>query len=46
MISKQLKNIISLIMSGILLSGLCIAQNSEKVKELEKIYNEWDVKKQ
>lgn len=30
MISKQLKNIISLIMSGILLSGLCIAQNSEK----------------
>lgn len=28
--SKQLKNLISLIITGLLLSGLCIAQNSEK----------------
>ena len=29
-LSKQLKNLISLIITGLLLSGLCIAQNSEK----------------
>ena len=30
LISKQLKNLISLIITGLILSGLCIAQNLEK----------------